>query len=61
MPQVHKRFTSDQVKELFGHYLKNEVERNYFQEILGIKKRRFFILLKEYKENPSVSRSNTKE
>ena len=45
MSQVHKRFTSDQVKELLDRYLKNEVERNYLQEILGIKKRRFFLLL----------------
>jgi len=52
MPQVHKRFTSDQVKELLDRYLKNEVQRNYLQKILGIKKRRFFVLLKQYRENP---------
>jgi hypothetical protein len=32
--------------------LKNEVERKYIQEILGISRRRFFMLLKQYKENP---------
>jgi hypothetical protein len=52
MSQVHKRFTSDQVKELFERYLKNEVQRKYLQEILGIKKRRFFMLLKQYREIP---------
>jgi hypothetical protein len=52
MSQLHKRFTSDQVKELLERYLKNEVERKYIQEILGICRRRFFILLKQYKENP---------
>jgi len=52
MSQVHKRFTSDQVKELLERYLKNEVQRDYLQEILGIKKRRFFVLLKQYRENP---------
>ena len=52
MSQVHKRFTSDQVKELFERYLKNEVKREYLQEILGIKKRRFFVLLKQYRETP---------
>ncbi len=52
MSQVHKRFTSEQVKELLNRYLKNEVEREYLQEILGIKKRRFFVLLKQYKEDP---------
>ena len=52
MSQLHKRFTSDQVKELLERYLKNEVERKYIQEILGICRRRFFMLLKQYKENP---------
>jgi len=52
MSQLHKRFTSDQVKELLDRYLKNEIERTYIQKILGIKRRRFFLLLKQYKENP---------
>jgi len=52
MSQLHKRFTSDEVKELLERYLKNEIERNYIQEILGIKKRRFFMLIKQYKEHP---------
>ena len=52
MSQLHKRFTSDQVKKLLDRYLKNEIERAYIQEILGIKRRRFFALLKQYKENP---------
>jgi len=54
MSQLHKRFTSDQVKELLERYLKNGIERKYIQEILGIKRRRFFMLLKEYKENPQL-------
>jgi hypothetical protein len=52
MSQLHKRFTSEQVKKLVDRYLKNEIERTYIQETLGIKRRRFFILLKQYKENP---------
>ena len=63
MSQLHKRFTSDQVQELLERYLKNEIERKYIQEILGIKKRRFFVLLKQYKENPqhfSVQYQRTK-
>ena len=52
MSQLHKRFTSEQVKELLDRYSKNEIERKYIQEILGIKRRRFFLLLKQYKENP---------
>jgi len=54
MSQLHKRFTSDQVKEFLERYSKNEIERKYVQEILGIKRRRFFMLLKEYKENPRL-------
>jgi len=52
MSQLHKRFTSDQVKELLERYLKKEVERSYIQEILAIKKRRFFTLINQYKEDP---------
>ena len=52
MSQLHKRFTSQQVKELLDRYAKNEIERKYIQEILQIKRRRFFVLLKQYKENP---------
>ena len=52
MSQIHKRFTSDQVKELLERYERNELERKYIQEILGIQRRRFFALLKQYKENP---------
>jgi hypothetical protein len=52
MSQLHKRFTSDQVKELLERYLRNKLERTYIQEILGIGRRRFFTLVKEYRENP---------
>ena len=52
MSQLHKRFTSDEVKELLERYLKKEVERSYIQEILAIKKRRFFTLINQYREDP---------
>jgi len=52
MSQLHKRFTSDQVRELLERYLKKEIERTYIQEIFGISRRRFFMLLKAYKEDP---------
>ena len=52
MSQIHSRFSSDQVKELLNRYSKNEIERTYIQEILGIKRRRFFTLVKQYRENP---------
>jgi hypothetical protein len=52
MPQLHKRFSSDQVRELLQRYSNKEIERKYLQEILAISRRRFFMLLKQYKENP---------
>ncbi len=52
MVQIHKKFIDDQVKDLFERYLQKKMERKYIQEILGIKKRRFFILLKQYRTNP---------
>jgi len=60
MSQLHKRFTSDQVKELLERYLNKEVERSYIQEILTIKKRRFFPLINQYKEDPNISLFNIK-
>ena len=50
--QLHKHFTSDQVKELLERYLRDEFERKHLQEILGIKERGFFALVGHYRENP---------
>ena len=52
MAQVHKKFTSDQVKELIVKYSRKEVGSKYLQEILGINKIRFFALVKVYRDNP---------
>ncbi|MEW6171411.1 MAG: hypothetical protein AB1472_07660 [Candidatus Omnitrophota bacterium] len=52
MAQLHKRFTDSQIKELFKRYLSKEIKRVYIQEILGIKRRRFFTLLKQYQTAP---------
>ena len=54
MAQLHKKFTDEQIKESIERYLNKEIERTYIQEILGIKKRRFFILVKKYRENPET-------
>ena len=53
MVQLHKRFPDSQVKELIERYLKNEIERKYIQEVLGIGKTRFFALLRDYHKDPS--------
>ncbi|MGB6607615.1 MAG: hypothetical protein WBF28_07395 [Atribacterota bacterium] len=52
MKQLHKKFTGYQIKELISRYLKKKIARKYIQEILGIKKTRFFALLKRLKDDP---------
>jgi len=52
MSQIHKRFTSDEVKELLERYSKKEIERKYIQQTLGIGKSRFFMLISQYREDP---------
>jgi len=52
MVQIHKKFNNDQVKELIERYIAKKVGRKYVQEILGIKKTRFFALVKQVKEDP---------
>jgi hypothetical protein len=50
--RLHKRFTSDQVKELLDRYLKKEGKRSYIQQILEIEKRGFFSLINQFREDP---------
>lgn len=50
--QIHKIFTTEQVKELLNKYLKKEIERKYIQQILGIGKSRFFEIIQTYRNNP---------
>lgn len=49
--QIHKRFTTEQVKELLQKYLNKEIKRKYLQEILGIGKSRLFKLLQAFRNN----------
>jgi len=53
MTQIHKRFADFQVKDLLSRYLRKEIGRRYVQEILRIKRRRFFVLLQKYRKNPN--------
>lgn len=52
MVQIHKNFTDEAVKDLLKKYMSGEITAIYIQEILGIKRSRFFKLLKKYKNNP---------
>ena len=48
MSQLHKNFTTEQVKDLLQRYMDKKIERKHIQEILHVKKAMFFRLLKEY-------------
>ena len=50
--QLHKKFPNEQVKSLLKRYLLREIETHYILDVLGIKRRRFFELLKRYREDP---------
>jgi len=52
MDQVHKRFTAEQVKVLLKGYSQGALDRSAIEEILGISRSRFFVLLGEYRRNP---------
>lgn len=49
--QLHKRFSTEEVKMLLDKYLNEKVKLVYVLEILGIKKTRFFELLKKYRSD----------
>lgn len=51
--QIHKKFSSTQVKSLIESYLAKEIELSYILSILGIGRSRFFTLLKSYRQNPA--------
>jgi hypothetical protein len=52
MKQLHKKFNDCQVKDLMTRYLQKKTERKDLQKVLGIKKTRFFALIKRLKEDP---------
>ncbi len=53
MAQIHKSFSTEQIKDLLKRYMDKQIERAYIQELLGIKKAQFFRLLKEYRDSPA--------
>jgi hypothetical protein len=52
MSQIHRRFTDEQVKVLFTGYCQGQISRVDLQELLGIRKSRFFALLKAFRQDP---------
>jgi len=50
--QLHRRFSTEEVKMLLEKYLNEKVKLVYILEILKIKRTRFFELLRQYREDP---------
>ena len=51
MAQIHKKFSSEQVKEILGKHEKGLLAREAVEGLLEIKRSRFFDLLKLYRSN----------
>jgi hypothetical protein len=54
MDQLHKRFSVEQVKLLLQRYTEGELSRAEIEEVLGMRKTRFFGLLKGYRHDPKT-------
>jgi hypothetical protein len=54
MQQLHKKFTNKQVSQFIQRYLNKEIKGKYLQSIPGIKKTRFFALVKQYQQSPET-------
>ena len=52
MDQIHKRFTTEQVKVLLKGYYQGMLDRTAVEEVLGIGKTRFSALLRQYRHDP---------
>ena len=52
MTQIHKQFSSEQVKVLLKAYEAGHLSRAEIERTLGIGKTRFFALLQQYREQP---------
>jgi len=52
MDQIHKRFNSEQVRNLFRSYCQGLLDRDEIENILAIAKARFFVLLRQYRKDP---------
>lgn len=50
--QLHKRFTVEEVKTIFERYLSREIGVEQAMALLKTSRRRFFELMKSYRETP---------
>lgn len=51
---LHKRFNVKEVKEIFERYLSKEIGVEHVLALLKIQRRRFFDLIKSYRETPDA-------
>ena len=51
--QLHRSFRDQQVRSLLRSYVDKEIELSYILDILKIGRSRFFVLLKEYRADPT--------
>lgn len=62
MGQVHRRFSTEQVRVLFQSYCERKITRNDLQQLLGIEKTRLFALLspiaKTHTPSPPLTSDN---
>ena len=54
MAQIHKRFTTEQVKVLLDAYQQGHLSREEIEKTLGINKTRFFTIIKNLRTNPET-------
>jgi hypothetical protein len=52
--QLHKRFSTVQLKSLLESYIKKEIDLSSILSILGISRSRFFEILKNYRQNKNT-------
>ena len=50
--QLHKKFDTKQVVDIFERYLSKEILQKQAQALLKVSRSRFFFLLKSYRESP---------
>jgi hypothetical protein len=54
MSQLHKKFSDEQVRAILRNYQAGQMTGQHAQELLGIGKSRFFMLLHQYRSNPDA-------
>ena len=51
--QLKNRFTEKEVIDILERYLRGEIDTEATQSLLSLKRRRFFEVLKDYRQDPS--------